>query len=63
MQSIRNRSISDSTRNEMVRVLANLLFSVSPKPTRQQCNEIAKKLILKYPATKDELGNGYVRVI
>ena len=61
MQSIINRFILDSTRNEMVRVLANPLFSLSPKPTRQQCNEMAKRLILKYPSTKDELGNGYVR--
>jgi len=57
MLSIR-RCLSDSTRNEIIRILGNLLFS---NPTRQQCDEIAKRLILKYPSTKGELGNGYVR--
>jgi len=61
MQSIRSRCLSDSAKNEMIRVLANLLFSLSSKPTRQQCDEMAKRLILKYPSTKDQLGNGYVR--
>lgn len=61
MQSIRNKCVSDSARNEMVRVLVNVLFSSSPKPTRQQCNEMAQKLVLKYPSTKDKIGNGYVR--
>ena len=63
MKSIKNKCITDSTRNEIVRVLANSLFSVSQKPSRQQCDEVAKKLILKFPSTKDELGNGYVSFI
>ena len=60
MQSFKAKCITDSTRNEIIRVLANLLFSLSSKPGRHHCNEIAKKLVLKFPSTKDQLGNGYV---
>ena len=45
----------------MIRSLVGILFSVSQKPTRSQCDELAQKLILKHPAIKDEQGNGYVR--
>ena len=30
------------------------------KPTTSLCDEMARKLILKYPFVKDDLGNGYV---
>ncbi|XP_065907919.1 uncharacterized protein [Dysidea avara] len=59
MKSIKTKYWTDSSRNEIVRCLGNLLFSVSSKPSRFHCAEIAKKLILKYPSTRDELGNGY----
>ena len=55
MQSIRNKCVLDSARNEMVRVLVNVLFSLSPKPTRQQCNEMAQKLVLLRQKTRLEM--------
>ena len=60
MQSIRNKSFSDSARNEVIRSLVNMLFTIATKPSRSQCDDLAKKFILKYPSSKDELGNGYV---
>ena len=60
MQCLNDKYLTDSARNEMVRCLVNLLFSISHKPARSLCEEMARKLILKYPSVKDELGNGYV---
>ena len=60
MQVIKNKTLTDSARNEVVRSLANLLFTVSSKPSHPHCNDLAKKFIMKYPSSKDELGNGYV---
>ena len=60
MRSIKTKQWTDSSRNEVVRCLGNMLFSVSPKPSRMHCTEVAKKLVMKYPSTRDELGNGYV---
>lgn len=45
---------------EIVRTLVNLLFARFAKPTRDQCEDFARKLIMKYPFVKDDLGNGYV---
>ena len=47
-------------RAEIVRVLVTSLFSRFTKPTRAQSAALARKLILKYPFMKDDLGNGYV---
>lgn len=44
----------------MIRALVHQLFAKSRKPTRSQCEDLARKLILKYPFVKDDLGNGYV---
>ena len=49
----------DSARNEIVRTLVNQLFARSSKPTRSQCEELARRLILKYPFV---MGNGYVSI-
>ena len=40
----------------------NQLFARASKPTRFQCEDLARKLILKYPFVKDDMGNGYVSV-
>ena len=55
-------SLTPPTRDEITRTLANVLFSRSQKPTWAECDDIARKLILKYPCTKDDLGCGYVSV-
>lgn len=53
-------SLSDSARCEIVRVLVNQLFARMREPKRVNCEHHARKLILKYPFMKDDMGNGYV---
>ena len=57
---IREKSLNNSARDEIVRHLVNLLFSYSAKPTRADCNQLARKLILTYPWMRDDMGSGYV---
>lgn len=54
------KCLSDSARHEIIRTLVNLLFSRTKKPSKCDCEEVARKLIVKYPFVKDDLGNGYV---
>jgi hypothetical protein len=51
------KCLSDSARNEIVRTLVNLMFARMKKPARQNCEDFARKLIMKYPFL---MGNGYV---
>ena len=60
MQSIRNKFFTDSAKNEVVRRLVDMLFTIATKPSHSECDDLARKFILKYPSSKDELGNGYV---
>ena len=46
----------------MVRSLVTQLFAKADKPTRFQCECLARRLILRYPFLKDDLGNGYVSI-
>lgn len=59
-QCIRNESLEESARCEIVRTLVSLLFSRFAKPTREQCGSLARQLILKHTFMKDDMGNGYV---
>ena len=59
---IREKSLNDSARDEIVRHLVNLLFSYSAKPTRADCDQLARKLILTYPWMRNDMGSGYVSV-
>lgn len=59
-ECIKGRCLTDSARSEIIRVLVTQLFASSRKPTRDDCNCHARKLILKYPFMKDDMGNGYV---
>ncbi len=59
-ECFKNKSLTPTSRDSVTQTLANILFSTCKKPTRADCNDIAKKLILKYPCTKDDIGNGYV---
>lgn len=52
--------LSDNARAEIKRTLVSQLFAKSSRPNRSDCDQIARKLILKYPFMKDNLGNGYV---
>lgn len=46
----------------MVRDLVTQMYAVSQNPSRQNCTEVAKKLVKKYPFMKDEGASvsGYV---
>ena len=57
---LNEKCINDSARNMMVRSLVNLLFAKDTKPSRANCENLARRLILKYPFLKDDMGNGYV---
>ena len=57
---LQEKCLSSSARSDMVRTLVNLLFTKSSKPSRDQCEKLARRIILKYPFAKDDLGNGYV---
>ena len=54
--------MSTDSRNDIVRTLVSMMMSkVGAKPTRGQCQQVARDLILKYPFMKDDIGDGYVR--
>ena len=59
---IEDKCFTDSARNQVVRTLVNQLFAKSSKPTRSDCEKVARKLILVYPFARDNLGNGYVSI-
>ena len=44
MWSIKRKCLTDSARNEVVRSLVNMLFTIAIKPSRSQCNDLARKL-------------------
>ena len=53
--------LTTATRSDIVRTLVTLLTSkYGSKPTQQQIEDLARKLILKFPWMKDDIGNGYV---
>ena len=45
---------------DSIRTVASQLFAKSQRPTRSDCDQVSRQLILKYPFTKDDLGCGYV---
>lgn len=53
--------LTTATRSDIVRTLVTLLTSkYGSKPTQQQIEDLARKLILKFPWMKDDMMNGYV---
>ncbi len=61
---IREKMLTTSARNEIVRTLVNQIFArMGKKPTRAQCEDCSRRLILKYPLFKDDMGNGYVSTV
>ena len=59
-ECLAEKCLSDSACQEVVRALVNLLFTRAKNPTRLDCEYLARKLIMKYPFDKDDLGDGYV---
>ena len=62
-ECLKQQCLTPKAIDEITRILVNVLFSRVPKPSRVDCDAIARKLILKYPCAKDDLGCGYVSVI
>ena len=60
---IASKTLTDNARQEIKRTLVSQLFARSSRPDRSDCDQIARKLILKYPFMKDDLGNGYVSLL
>ena len=55
------RQLTNESRLDIIRTLVSLTISkFGPEPTKHQLEEVARKLVLKYPFMKDDLGNGYV---
>ena len=59
-QMVDDKTVHDSGRSAICRVLVDLLFTRATKPTRFQCEAMARRLILKYPFLRDTAGVGYV---
>ena len=58
---INRRQLTNESRLDIIRTLVTLTISkFGPEPTKHQLEEVARKLVLKYPFMKDDLGNGYV---
>ena len=58
---IKMKDLTTECRSDIVRTLVTLMITkVGPKPTKCQCEKVARKLILKYPFMKDDIGFGYV---
>ena len=53
---LKEECLTDSARNEIVRSLVNQLFARASKPMSSQCEELARKLIVKHPFVKDNMG-------
>ncbi|XP_065893301.1 uncharacterized protein [Dysidea avara] len=61
LKCIKQKSLSCDSRNDIVRTLVSIMMSkVGAKPTRGQCEQAARDLILKYPFMKDDIGDGYL---
>ena len=58
------RAMGPLVRNEVVRVLATQMFCVDPKPQKEFCTQVAKKLVTKYSFMRDTgvKVSGYVSI-
>ena len=54
------KCLTPNARQEIVCTVASQFFAKSQRPTRSDCDQVARQLILKHPFTKDYLGCGYV---
>ena len=59
-ECFKTKSLTLPAQDAITQILGYILFSRSKKRTRADCNDIANKMILKYPCTKDDIGLGYV---
>ena len=60
-QRLETKAVSDEARNYIIRRLVTLLIAkYGSKPSRRQCEQASRALILQYPFLEDDLGPGYV---
>ena len=53
--------LSPESRSDISRTLVTLVTAkYGPNPGKTKFDEVARKLILKYPFMKDDMGSGYV---
>ena len=58
---LETKVVSDETCNDISRTLVTLLVAkYGSKPSRRQCKQSSRALILQYPFLKDDLGPGYI---
>lgn len=58
-----SKIINFESRNDIVRTLVTLLIvKFGSKPSRRQCEQASRALILQYPFLKDDIGPGYVSI-
>ena len=58
---ITQKCLTAEARNDIVRTLITLTIGkIGFKPSKSDCQIVARKLILSYPFMTDDFGNGYV---
>ena len=63
-ESEQRRRLTPDVRNAIVRDLVTTMYAVKPKPDKEFCSKIAKRLTEKYPFMRDAGTNvsGYVSI-
>ena len=60
---LRKKCLTLGACQEMVRTMVSQLIARSQRPNRNDCDQVARRLIWKYPFTTDDLGSGYVSYV
>ena len=61
VKCIEDKKLTKEGRNFIIRTLITLMMArIGPKVTKNHCELVSRKLILKYPFMKDDMGSGYV---
>ena len=61
----KRKQLTPNVRNAIVRDLMTTMYTFMPKPNKEFCTEVAKKLVQKYEFMRDAGANvsGYVRFL
>ena len=61
---IKSCALDSEARRDICRTLVTLLvMKHGAKPSKSHCQEVARRLILKYPFMADDIGSGYVSAL
>ena len=64
MTCIEDKKVTPRARKEIIQTLVTLLITkVGSNHNRSQCETVARRLILKYPFMRDDIGTGYVSIL